>query len=199
VDPGVEKDGQQEKSLYLPSMHANAPLDVRAAATTATWQTIKYEGFEGVWPAAGDNWYVRDYNGSVGGTFAWNDTSTKRYAGSWSAHPTSGPPYGNHAHTYMEYGPFSLVGAQDARMTFQFWLDTETGWDFFTWGFSCAGTTTWGQASWSGFPNRWTSVNQSLSACVGSAIVYVRFTFMSDDTNTDQGVWVDHIRIEQYR
>lgn len=68
----------------------------------------------------------------TGATVVWDDTSTKAKRGFWSAHPAKSTSYANQMHTYMKYGPFDLTGAIDAKVNFDYWLDTEPFFDFFT-------------------------------------------------------------------
>jgi hypothetical protein len=200
-----------EQAVFIPYLQAGVshPEELQAAAIDApTWQTIVFEGFDAIfvgWPLPGGKWTVADYNGSQvppsnpNTLFLWDDTATKAFAGSKSAHPTDGPPYINHTHTYMQYGPFSLVGALDAKLTFHYWLDSELNFDFFRWEYSCNGTSgNWaGGMARSGFPNEWTSVTTSLKSCLDKSNVYVRFWFVSDYNVSDNGVWVDSVKIER--
>jgi hypothetical protein len=203
-----EKPQQAQHHLYFPHM-ATESSGVREASVDAVWSTIATEGFEGVWPPSGGKWFVTDYNGnqvpaSTPGTlYLWDDTSTKSKTGFWSAHPTDGPPYVNLTDTYMRYGTFSLVGATDARFSFWYLMDTEITYDWFTWEFSCGGVN-WDGYTRSGLtgntsPPPWVKQTVSLRPCLGKSTVYIRFNFKSDDSVTDQGVWVDDIRIEKFQ
>jgi hypothetical protein len=190
---------QLDHQLFIPNVQAGPSVstEVEAAAITA-WSTILLETFEGVWPPAGGNWFVYDYNGGTPSNKIWDDTSSKAYAGSWSAHPADGSPYENNQYTYMQYGPFSLVGAIAARLRFYRWLDTEAGWDFLTWQYSCNGTAHWSGSSRSGYLAQWKLETTSLDACLGQPAVYVRFNFTSDSIIPDAGVWVDNIHIQRF-
>jgi hypothetical protein len=200
VDSMMDPAKADAAEVYLPLMKTNEPSDVSAAATTATWRTIVSEGFEGVWPENSPCWYVIDYDdGDLAGNDNWDDTSTKFKTGGWSAHPTDGVrPYPDKMTSIMRCGPVSLVGALDARLKFYYFLDSEAGFDFFKWGYSCNGTNGWTEKSVSGNKS-WTAVTESLKSCKGKSTVYVQFTFTSDYSVTDNGVWVDDIRIEKYQ
>lgn len=202
----VKETKQFAYSLYLPGMRNDEQAGV--AAVTATWREIHRQNFEGIFPTAG--WSVSDYNGSTVGTrphasanVVWDDTSTKAYSGNWAAHPNDWSSYTSLTDTWMRYGPFSLVGATDARFTFFYWLDSEAYYDFFTWEYSCNGVTNWVGQSRSGAIKRWAAANTSLLSCIGSSNVYIRFSFKSDYSNPSNpaptGVWVDAIRIMQYK
>lgn len=201
----LEEDKQLEQlepGLFIPYVQAamSHTEDLHAAAIDATWQTIVFEGFEGIWPPMGGKWVAVDYNSTLcGGPILklWDDTNTKAFNGQWSAHPTDGPPYVNCTATYMQYGPFSLVGALDAKMSFRYFLDSEAQHDFFSWAYSCTGTGTWTRLDKSGITSLWLPVDHSLKPCLGKSSVYVRFWFESDSSTTDQGVWVDDVKIQR--
>lgn len=168
---------------------------------TAIWHTIEYETFEGIWPDAG--WATWDYDGGIENSYAWNDVSTRAYASSWSAHPTAYPtlaiPYPDYAHSIMVYGPFSLAGALNARVTFKYWMVTETAYDFLMWGYSCDGGMSWTMTEKSGSTSGlWQSVTMSIKPCDGQSSVYVRFMFTSDYSVVAEGPYVDNIRIQSY-
>ncbi len=174
---------------------------VGPAAPEAGWIVIENEGFEGVWPDAG--WVVVDYNGpSQGGTYVWDDTS-KRHAGAtgaWSAHPTDGvTPYTNDLHTTMTYGPFSLVGATDAKFKFSYFLDTEPGFDFFSWEYSCDNGASWVSQKKSGRPAVWKTVTVKLKPCLGKSSVLVQFGFISESSYSFEGAYVDNVLIQKYQ
>ncbi len=172
------------------------------AATEAGWITIENEGFEGIWPDAG--WYSSDLNGpSIGGSYTWDDTS-KRHAGAsgaWSAHPTDGvTPYGAFLHTEMTYGPFSLVGATDAKFSFSYYLDTEIQYDFFSWSYSCDNGISWVTQEKSGGTASWKTATVKLKSCLGKSSVLVRFSFVSLDVLfSDEGPYVDNVLIQKYQ
>jgi hypothetical protein len=187
---------QETSEIYLPMMQTRPTTDVGAAATNAIWRTVVFEGFEGLFPSG--SWWVMDYDGNPASGI-WDDTPTKYKTGGWSAHPTDGVrPYPNSMATIMRYGPFSLVGATNARLKFDYFLDSEAGYDFFKWGYSCNGLNNWTEKSVSG-NSSWKAVTESIKSCKGKSNVYVQFTFTTDGSVTDQGVWVDNIRVEKYQ
>lgn len=177
-----------------------SPLTGSAAQSrpeaAARWRTIMNQRFESSFPVP--NWAVRDYNGSVGGTAYWDDEPTRGHAGFWSAHPADAATYADQANTWMRYGPFSLAGARDARMTFWRWMDTEPIYDLFSWGYSCTGLTGFHETSASGHSGAWVQVTQALKPCAGRPEVYVIFRFMSDVNTAGPGVWVDDILIQKF-
>jgi hypothetical protein len=195
VDDVADPAKQQldEPSLFLPDIWAG-PGEAGTEDVNA-WSTVIFEGFEGVWPTG--CWVSVDANSTVGGTHRWDDTNTRDFSGFWSGHPNDGVPYTNLTDTYMRCR-FSLVGADAARFSFVYWLDSEASFDYFSWEYSCSGTANWfGGESRSGFPGGWRSVSRSLP-CAGFSAVYLRFNFRSDHSVVDNGVWVDNIRVERF-
>jgi hypothetical protein len=193
------KTQQFDHRLYLPGIQTE---EQAAIAHHNGWHTILFEGFEAAFPAG--CWTVRDNNGGFDGIHQWDDTNTGAFSGSWSAHPNDGAVYHNIMDTHMRCGPLDLRAVDgdpvtSARLLFVYWLDTEPAFDFFSWEYSCNGTTNWtGGQSRSGNPGAWLSVNNSLSSCIGSANVYIRFLFRSDQSIVDNGVWVDNIRVQKF-
>jgi hypothetical protein len=185
-----EKNDLRRYSLFLPGMQAGS----ETADAASTDVLVMFEGFEGIWPAG--CWSRRDANGTGE---LWDDTSTRRFSGFWSGHPDDGDPIANRTDTWMRCGPLNLTGASTARLTFVYFLQAETTFDFFSWEVSCSGTTNWSRGeSRSGSPGVWRSVNYSLTPCVGSSNVYIRFNFRSDSSVISNGVWVDNIRVDKF-
>jgi hypothetical protein len=181
-------------------------------AAAGRWRTVHRQGFEGSFPPAPPTkWAVADYNGPSAGPAApnnvWDDNGIRAHSGSWSASPANDlPTYGNLTDTWMRYGPFSLTGASNARMSFWYWLESEENYDFFGWEYTCTGLTRWTSVSISGtsdtadagsVPN-WRKMTLPLGACAGRPEVYVRFTFRSDLSGTYAGVNLDDILIQKF-
>jgi hypothetical protein len=195
VDPkGQVLDGAPQ--LFLPLLNLpNGPVE--GAATTAYWRDVLREGFEGAFPSG--LWSLRDYNGSLGGTYVWNDVSNRHLGGYWSAHPKGGPPYANYMASQMTWGPFSLYGAQAAELRFSFFLVSESGYDFLRYGYSCTNGATWTDLSVSGNYVTWRNVTVPLTSCLGAPYVKVRFAFDSDTNTVYEGAYVDDIWIRKYQ
>ncbi len=111
------------------------------------WELVKYEDFEGAFP---NQWILS-------GDPTWGDDSYRPYMGSWSGWCANGganavwppDPYPNDVDAAMGYGPFSLVGVDDADMFFYHWTKNELGFDFFFVGASIDGSNFYG-TSYSG-------------------------------------------------
>jgi hypothetical protein len=161
------------------------------------WQTVAKQGFEGmVFPAG--NWITYDCSHTTTQGI-WAKAPGAGFNSANAAHPRAGvSPYSYNTCTWMRYGPFSLAGATNARMIFKYRLDTEIGYDFFSWAYSCNGVAAWTARTLSGnSPSAWTTANLSLKPCVGETQVYVQFTFTSDQSVNYSGVWVDNVHIQK--
>jgi hypothetical protein len=186
------------KSIFLSALLLSGvlvPLDASMVAA-ARWRTIHNQTFEGTFPV--NPWIVYDgSHTSVQGN--WGKAAVG-YNSAYAAHPRSGvTPYNYNTHTWMRYGPFTLSGASDARMSFRYWVDTELGYDTFSWAYSCNGVANWTEKTVSGnAPGVWVSTTLSLKPCIGKSQVYVQFTFTSDQSVNYQGVWLDNVKIQKF-
>jgi clostripain len=168
------------------------------------WQTIMSDGFEGAFPGVWSIYY--------GGTEAyWGKDSYRSYTGSYSAFCAKGgsagvdPPanYPNNMDTWMEYGPFSLADATDAKVDFWFWLDSESSYDYFGYMASIDGTNFYG-TGWSGYSDGWIAESFDLTTVptlgnlCGESQVWIVFTFDSDDTVNYDGAFIDDVVLQKY-
>jgi hypothetical protein len=176
---------------------ALAPLNASAAQW---WNVVPVESFEAAtpWPVPDGPWITYDCSHtSIQGS--WSTTTSKAQHGTKSVHVRGGTtPYNYNTCTWMRFGPFSLAGATDARLLFQYWLDSEVGYDNFRWEYSCAGVASWTGRAVSGNVGRWTGALLSLKPCAGRGLVNVQLFFQSDQSVNYQGVWVDTIRIQKF-
>lgn len=200
-------ESDAKRHLYLPMITngSGSGADVEAAATTAYWRTIKYEGFEGAFPNTA--WRVSDCNGTNYGVQYWDDTSYMRYSGSWSGWAARGGAngrdprdsfYPNNACSWMVYGPFSLSRAQNALLTFKYWNQSERNYDWLSWYVSCNGTNFTGMGV-SGDSGGWRTASLSLNRCLRDSTVWIAFKFTSDSSIVDDGPFIDNIYIQEYR
>ena len=171
-------------------------LPTESALAAPRWRTIHNQTFEGTFPDA--TWIT--YDGSHTSTQGIWGKAAVGFNSAFAAHPRSGTtPYNYNTQTWMRAGPFSLAGATDARMLFNYWIDSEVGYDLFSYAYSCNGAARWTAKSVSGnAPGQWVSPIVSLNSCIGKTQVYVQFTFSSDQSVNYQGVWVDNVRIQKY-
>jgi hypothetical protein len=171
--------------------------------------TMMNEDFEGLFPE-GNGWTL-DY-GTNG--YTWDDDDYKPHSGSrsgWCAdgsyagNPDLDPQFDNYPNdmnAWMIYGPFDLSDATDARVVFEYWLDSETGYDYFNWFASTDGVNFYGYQT-SGYSAGW--VNEifdlasvpTLGDLSGESQVWIAFVFSSDYIVNYTGAFVDDISIEK--
>jgi hypothetical protein len=160
--------------------------------------TIKSEGFEGNFP---NEWQLY-------GNPTWDDESYRALYGAWSGYCVGSSvappgPYPAYTNSWMAYGPFSLVGATDARLDFYRWLYTESGYDYLGWGASVDGTNFYGYQV-SGDARSWQPVYfdlknvPELGNLCGRPQAWVAFWFTSDETNQYEGAYLDTICLRKY-
>jgi subtilisin family serine protease/Zn-dependent metalloprotease len=164
------------------------------------WQTIAYQGFEGVFPDTG--WSLFD-NSLDGLEHLWNKDNFRSYVGGWAAWPAKGGAngldpaanaYPNNVNSWMVYGPFSLTNATSAATSFALWRETEPFFDTLFFGVSTNGVNFNG-LFWDGSAD-WELKTVAFNDYVGNPEVWVAFVFQSDSSITRQGVWVDEILIQ---
>jgi hypothetical protein len=188
-----------------PASGENAGDEVSIAAST----TITTQGFEGTFPSG--LWNAN----ATGSPHQWGKVNCFPAAGSWSAwpaanvaNPCGGASYPNNMAVWLEYGPFSLVGAQSASLDFYFRMASQscspiTNCDYFFWGASlddvnfygdfAAGTYTGGL-----YQNGYNFASLDLSWLAGQPNVWIGFAFYSNgDGITGQGPFVDAISLRK--
>jgi hypothetical protein len=178
------------------------------APLPAGWQTIMTEGFEGAFPGV---WSI--YYSASGPETYWDDTSVISHSGSWSAFCAGGGSegvapgenYPNNMETWMDYGPFSLADATDAKVDYYLWLDAEDGYDAFYYLASVDGDN-WYGSYWTGFSDGWvaksfdlTNVEGFGNMC-GQSNVWISFGFVSDISNPVDyyGAFIDDVVLQKY-
>jgi hypothetical protein len=172
------------------------------------WITILTENFEGPFP--GGAWEVRD-NDTDSGRYYWGKRNCRNHGGSFSAWSVGagdttlscGSNYPNDVYAWMVYGPFSLADATAADLKFDWWSDTEYGYDAFFWGASTDGDEYFGTivtGDWSS----WTTGQlldlsdvPTLGDLLGEDQVWIAFMFGSDSSITDKGSFVDNVLLRK--
>ncbi len=172
------------------------------------WQTILYEDFEGSFPGP---WTVFDnYPGY--GEYYWGKRNCRPYQGGYSGWGVGGGAngsalscgsnYPNYAEGWMVYGPFDLVGASDADLTFKLWLNSELGYDGVCRvasinGINFYGWCTSGSANWIDRELDLTNV-PTLGNLLGQPQVWIALIFSSDFSTTyPEGGYVDNILLRK--
>lgn len=180
------------------------PLTGYTCPGTTLSPAIMTEGFEGVWPTG--SW-------TVTGNPTWDDSNYKPRTGSWSAWAAKGGTNGvnlsssnylNNMNARMIFGPFNLTDAVASRLTFYYWNQSESNYDWLYWLASTDATNFYGYRV-SGDSTGWQSIAFDLSnvPTLGSALgrncVWIGFFFTSDSTITYKGPFVDDIVLEKTR
>jgi hypothetical protein len=172
------------------------------------WVTILSEDFEGSFP--GSTWEVRD-NDPDSGRYYWGKRNCRNHGGSFSAWSVGagdttlscGSNYPNDVFAWMIYGPFSLTDATAAQLTFDWWSDTEYGYDAFFWGASTNGEDYYGTmvtgnwASWTAGELLDLSTVPTLGNLLGEDQVWIAFGFGSDSRVTARGSFVDNVLLRK--
>jgi hypothetical protein len=87
-----------------------------------------------------------------------------------------------------------LSTATSPEMTFQLWSEIESGWDYLDVDVSSDGGTTWTNEAWYDGDMSWTGQSIDLSSYTSDQ-VKVRFRFVSDDSYTYEGPYIDDVAI----
>lgn len=171
----------------------------------ACWVTILSESFEAGFPGV---WRVSDSN-SQAAPYQWGKRACRPYAGSYSGWAVGGGASGSalacgsnyvdNADCWMLYGPFSLQDASTARVSFQYWLQTEQGYDKLFCGVSIDGDSfhTWplsgSSNGWQQFAGNLNDITDAFDLA-GQSQVWLGFLFQSDASlSLPEGVYLDDI------
>jgi len=174
---------------------------------TGGWQDIKNETFEGIWPSTG--WTVVDLSND-GFDRKWDDDTYRYHAGYYAAWPARGGTNGldpsssnndyfNNMNTRMTYGPFDLVDAVKAEVSFWLWREIENNYDYLTLEVSRDGVNGPFQeiGRWTGSAG-WQQQSLSLDGYTGDSSVWIAWRFYSNNSIVFDGPWVDDILIRKY-
>jgi len=105
--------------------------------------------------------------------------------------------YPNNMDSWLVLGPFDLSNATQAEVTFDYFLDTEKGADWFGW-YASDDDLTYSGIRESGNSNGWLTQTFDLGNWIGKDKVWVAFVFESDGQHTDKGVFVDNVVVRKY-
>lgn len=201
--------GDMTSALVEEKTESNVPAGQPEPGAVTAWTTVKYEGFEGVWPNS--SWSAFDNNGATNGEIYWDDENYLSYSGNWSGWAAGGGAHGldpwydfyaDNMRSWAVYGPFDLSKSIDAEMLFYFWNQSEYNYDWFSWMASANGTNFYGYKV-SGDSGGWNYVNfdltavPSLGSLVGDSSVWIAFTFVTDGSLVDDGAFIDDITIRK--
>ncbi|MCD4654790.1 C10 family peptidase [bacterium] len=173
-----------------------------------SWTNIKTENFEGSWP---NTWQIYVDSGAV--DCYWGNVSCYKNSGNWSGWcsgagsqaPGDCTNYVSNMGTFLNYGPFSLVGASDAELQFAYWNKVEACaeyCDYFGCYASVNGQNYYGMHikeptnGWEQLTLDLKNVYQLGNLC-GQSQVWIGFYFKSDGSVTDYGTYLDDIVIRK--
>ena len=170
------------------------------------WVTLVSMDFEGPFPGP---WTVFDNDDTSYGEYYWAKRTCRPYAGSYSgwgvgggangASLACGSNYPDNADSWMEYGPFSLVGATAGELRFKLWLNSESNNDVVCRWASINDTDFYGTCT-SGNTSGWVDKVldlkdvYTLGNLMGQPNVWVALVFYSNGSvNYAEGGYVDNI------
>ncbi|MFN2221541.1 MAG: hypothetical protein ACK2UH_03240, partial [Candidatus Promineifilaceae bacterium] len=196
----------EEAHLSLPEpLSADQAFDRPNRPETEIVVTYVEEDFEGAFPSG--LWQVFDKDGMANGEYYWGVDDYLPGSGSgsaWAARSGADgldPEFNNYpddADSWMIYGPVDLSSVSSAEVLFDYYNDSEEGYDYFSWMASVDGADFYGYKV-SGDSEYWASQVFDLTAVPtlgdlsGAAAVWVGFVFQSDGSVTYPGPFVDNI------
>ena len=182
------------------SRDAVEQLETRVLMSTTT--TVFADGFEGDYLSG---WTNRTDGGANGAT-RWGLNTTRAAHGSQSAFAsatqggvTAGAGYQGDQRNSLVREDVSLAGLRVATLAFDYFLNTESGYDTFSVAVTDAGgvRTTLLTESGNHAAEGWRHKTLDLSAFAGRRDLDIEFRFVSDASvaNEGGGVWVDEARL----
>ena len=195
--PGVRElpAGAELPRSAISELESASPDASGASGAEAASTSIFFDGFEGAsppWTVGGDpTWAVTMYRTAVGARSA--------YCAGSGIYPPG--PYANGMNAWLIAGPFDLSGVTSATVAFKLYLKTELNYDGVYSLVSIDGQHYYGPAGVSGDSQGWidrsldlTAVEGLGSVC-GRGQVWIAFNFTSDGSGTDEGAYVDEVRV----
>jgi hypothetical protein len=179
------------------------------------WQEIYFEDFSS---GLGAGWVTIDANGAEGGDYEWGTgfyTYTSAPASVWATGGGVGGlglvasdtySYPNNVDSWLVYGPLEVEDVFKVEASFDWWLDSESGGDWFGWCLTTEDVLNGGECNevrLSGPSSTWISGTVSMDVTPGiTTPVYLAFHFTSDgnsDNDPDNlnrtGAFLDNVRI----
>lgn len=188
------------------------PASVKLSAAAEPEATIMSQNFEGTWPATG--WQLLDISSNDGGEFLWGKRTCYPHLGSYAGWSVGGGAQGgalacsanypNNANTWAVYGPFNLSNATSASLNYFIRGATEAGagcpYDYLYVGSSIdgsqfSGTRDCGALTNGPAGNGYYQRTLDLRSRLGQSQVWVAFAFVSDGSNTYNGIHVDDVTL----
>ena len=166
----------------------------------ANWQSFAFSSVDARWDDV----------------FEFSSANCPAQSGSWAMwpadegvdgfNPCTGNPYPNDMNAWLIHGPFSLVGAEEAWVDFNYRLLGEPGFDRFWWAVATDDINYWGfntsmDAIDGPFNNGYNAIRfnlgnvPTLGDLRGEDKVWLAFIFESDFSNNNQGPFLDDVRV----
>lgn len=199
--------GHPEPTVAIqPPVVGAAGTETPLLPSAPTWKLLMSEDFEGEFPAAG--WTVYDWYSPDGEQY-WGKDDFNPHTGGWSAWCAAGgedgldPEYNSYpdnAISLTTYGPFSLLVYSDAVLTFSLWLESEPVSDYFA-VLASTDDILYAGILESGSSGGWEYWNvdladwPTLGNLIGRPQVWIAFLFLSNDSVTAQGAFVDDVEL----
>ncbi len=193
--------GPKPPQPTAPTRSSQSPIRVAGTNALASWNTLMSENFESTWPTGlwqrwGDpTWGTTDYTARTGSKSAWCAASV------WNPHYYY---YPNNMNSWMVYGPIDLSRATSAYLNFSYWNQSELNYDFFGLVASVNGNDFYWVWWTSGDSGGWQDVAFDFASLpgmgnlIGQSNVWIALVFTSNDSKTDDGAFVDDVRIDAY-
>ncbi|MEE4312427.1 MAG: cohesin domain-containing protein, partial [candidate division KSB1 bacterium] len=165
-----------------------------------------FEGFENVFPGA--DWTSYDDDGYANGEYYWDKTNHEKFEGQYSVwcaaggadgHDPSTGNYPNNCASVMTWGPFDLSNASSCEFALEFWLDSQREKDALFWG--ALKSDSFSVVGYSGYSAGWYHDELDISDLsglnwLGNEEIYFLAIFISDESVTDRGAYIDNVRID---
>ena len=179
-------------------------------AALPAWTIVTSENFETAIPKAG--WTVNDFSDYDGGDYKMGRRACNINSGTYSGWLVGGgtngsalacdAEYKTYNYSWFIYGPFNTTSATAGEVNFNFYVNAESGYDFFDVYATDNYSGNWYGYYWTGaFP--WqagtldlseTMCNDGTASCLGKTGVYIAFIFESDESyQYAYGAQVDNI------
>ncbi|KAA3658501.1 MAG: hypothetical protein DWQ04_24900 [Chloroflexi bacterium] len=175
-----------------------------ADAAPASWTAVVEEDFE---TGFSGSWSLEDLDADTNGEYYWA-TNTYTYSegisSAWvagggtqgSALAAGTDNYPSNAMSAMTYGPVDLSSYEFARLSYDYWLETEASNDLLQVLISTDNSDySTVLATYSG-SSGWQSNTVDLNAYAGEAQVWIRYYFTSNGSSEDVGAFIDDMLLE---
>jgi hypothetical protein len=168
------------------------------------WTPVFTDSFEGDITA---DWTLEDGDGADNGEYYWATTSITASEGTSSVWATGGGAdgelltpgtdnYPSNVLSYMIRGPVDISGTTRARLSFDYWLQTQQNIDVLQVQVSTDGTNFSPVETLSGDSAGWQTEIVDLSSYAGEEALWIAFFFSSNGATNDLGAFVDNVILE---